>query len=97
MATVTVEAYQEEGGEKNRSKRKEKRSRRKERDIPGTNVSGASHSARADATRGGGSCGARADAGEAGRRVDIVQYHSLQLCCFGGGGLSREILVAQLT
>ena len=47
------------GGEKNRSKRKEKRSNRKERDIPGTSVGGASRGARADTTRGGGSCGAR--------------------------------------
>ena len=59
---------------------------------------GASRGARADATRGGGLCVARADAGEAGGRVDNVQYHRLWLCCCGGagGGLSREILVAHV-
>ena len=61
-------------------------------------MGGVLRGARADATWGEESCGARVDAGEADARVDIVQYHRLWLCCCSGagGGLSREILVARI-
>ena len=79
MATDTDAAYQEEGEEEeHRSKRKEKRSRRKEAEgkketyVPRTSVGRASHGARADATRDGGSCDARVDVDKAGARVDTV-------------------------
>ena len=59
------------GGGRRTGVRGRRKNRRKERDIPGTGVGGASRGARADTARSRGSCGAGVDAEEAAKASEV--------------------------